>query len=108
MSLAFRAARAAMASSTMKNSEPAPKPPRPPLTFFMLDLLLVEAGGFDLLHLVCIRRPQPLQDALGLQRFLLVDFAEREADVDQDVVPRRRSEERRVGKECRCRGSQQR
>src|ERR1700737_3138544 len=90
MSLAFRAARAAMPSSTMKNSDPKPKPPGRPL-FLMPGPPLVEAGRLDLLHLVCIRLAQPLQDALGLQGLLLVDLAEREADVDQDIVPRRRS-----------------
>src|ERR1700736_3229856 len=90
MSLAFRAARAAMPSSTMKNSEPKPKPPWRPL-FLMPGPPLVEAGRFDLLHLVCIRLPQPLQDALGLQGLLLIDLAEREADVDQDVVAGRGS-----------------
>src|SRR5438309_8024439 len=44
---------------------------------------LIDARVFDLVDLVRIRLPQPLQHAQGLHRLLLVDLAEREADVDQ-------------------------
>src|SRR5205807_4620518 len=47
---------------------------------------LVDARLFELVDLVRVGLPQPLEHPQRLHRLLLVDLAEREPDVDQDVV----------------------